>query len=67
MELKSRRNKFYDMCIYIENNLQDVNVKLISAITEELWLYLQIWNGLYKLHSRRLVLPSGLEIWSSTL
>lgn len=55
------------MCIYIENNFQDVNVKLISAITEELWLYLQTWNGLYKLDSRRLVLPSDLEIWSSTL
>lgn len=67
MELKSRRNKFHDMCIYIENNFQDVNVKLISAITEKLWLYLHIWNNLYKLDSRRLVLPSGLEIWSSTL
>lgn len=50
MELKSRRNKSYDMCVYIKNNFQDVNVKLISAIIEELWLYLQIWNGLYKLN-----------------
>lgn len=45
-----------------------MNVKLINAIIEGLWLYLQIWNGMYKLDSRRLVLPSGLEeIWSSTL